>query len=253
MKRYIYLLFILFLLNCDNERIVQLPEIENAKITEVKDVSPAYIFYDETQPDSTLFNRKNLIGTTNWLVNVDKRLTLKQAIPHIQYLQDKRKKASMHKNEDAKNYFTCNDTSMGSLGFVEFTDVNYIFSKNNIDLKTNLKINDLKQIQRTPKDSINFFERLSGIHYVDADLKFGFENDAYIIFEAPYVLNVSIKKSIFFDYLNSRMENPILGNTFKFKLHFSSSVSFKEYISIKSYLNKLDNKMYIIESDEFIY
>jgi len=51
-------------------------EVENAEITEVLDVSPAYIFYDETQPDSTLFNRKNLIGTTNWLVNVDKRLTL---------------------------------------------------------------------------------------------------------------------------------------------------------------------------------
>ncbi len=31
----------------------------------------------------------------------------------------------MHKNEDAKNYFTCNDTSIKNLGFVEFTDVNY--------------------------------------------------------------------------------------------------------------------------------
>ncbi len=40
---------------------MQLPEIENAAITEVLDVSPAYIFYDESQPDSTLLNRKNLM------------------------------------------------------------------------------------------------------------------------------------------------------------------------------------------------
>ena len=88
MKKLIYLLLITAFLNCSNERVLQLPEIENAEVTEVLDVSPAYIFYDETQPDSTLFNRKNLIGTTNWLVNVDKRLTLRQAIPHIQYLQN---------------------------------------------------------------------------------------------------------------------------------------------------------------------
>ena len=100
-KAFFYLLFALFMVSCNNERVLQLPEIENAEITEVLDVSPAYIFYDETQSDSTLFNRKNLIGTTNWLVNVDKRLTLKQAIPHIKYLQDKKDNSS-HKNKNAK-------------------------------------------------------------------------------------------------------------------------------------------------------
>lgn len=76
MRRWLVLLIGLVVLSCNNERVLQLPEVENAEITEVLDISPAYIFYDETQPDSTLFNRKNLIGTTNWLVNVDKRLTL---------------------------------------------------------------------------------------------------------------------------------------------------------------------------------
>ena len=76
MRRWLVLLIGLVVLSCNNERVLQLPEVENAEITEVLDISPAYIFYDETQPDSNLFNRKNLIGTTNWLVNVDKRLTL---------------------------------------------------------------------------------------------------------------------------------------------------------------------------------
>ena len=127
--RYLYLLIILMCFSCNNERVLQLPEIENAEITEILDVSPAYIFYDETQPDSTLLNRKNLIGTTNWLVNVDKRLTLRQAMPHIIFLQDKKRNAEVHKNENAKNYFTCNDTSISNLGFLEFTEIFYHFNE----------------------------------------------------------------------------------------------------------------------------
>ena len=125
MKNYYLILLSIFILSCNNERVLLLPEVEQAEVTEVLDVSPAYIFYDETQPDSVLLNRKNLISTTNWLVNVDKRLTLKQAIPHIKFLQDKKRDAKMHKNENAKNYFTCNDTSIGDLGFIEFTDVSF--------------------------------------------------------------------------------------------------------------------------------
>ena len=120
------LLFILcfLVISCGKEKVIQLPEIEHSEITEINDVSAAYLFYDETQPDSVELNRKNLISTTNWLVNIDKRLTLKQVIPHIQFLQEKKKNSS-HKNKNAKNYFTCNDISLKNLGFIEFTDVVY--------------------------------------------------------------------------------------------------------------------------------
>ena len=119
-------LITLFLWSCGNEKVIQLPEVQHAKISEILDVSPAYIFYNETQPDSVELNRKNLIISTNWLFNVDKRLTLEQAIPKIKFLQDKKRNAKMHKNEAAKNYYTCNDTSIKNLGFIEFTNVNYI-------------------------------------------------------------------------------------------------------------------------------
>ncbi len=253
MKKLIYFLVITIILSCNNERVLQLPEIENAKITEVLDVSPAYIFYDKTQPDSTLFNRKNLIGTTNWLVNVDKRLTLKQAIPHIQYLQNKRKKESIHKNENAKNYFTCNDTSIKNLGFIEFTDVNYIASKKNIDIKTSLKIKDKSYYNNFIKDSTSLFKSLSGIHYINLDLKFGFKKNTYIISQRASILNAEAKKPLFFEYLKYLIENPTMGNTTKIKLHFSNSLSFQEYIWIKFNLEKIDSKMYIIETEEFIY
>ena len=54
--RYFLLLLILCCLSCGNERVLELSEIENIKIIEVLDVSPAYIFYNRTQPDSTLLN-----------------------------------------------------------------------------------------------------------------------------------------------------------------------------------------------------
>lgn len=126
--KYILSLIIVFLcISCGNKKELQLPEIDSTQITEITDVSAAYLFYDETQADSVELNRKNLISTTNWLVNVDKRLTLKQAIPHIKFLQDK-KKSSSHKNEKAKNYFTCHDLSKNNLGFLEFTEINYHYS-----------------------------------------------------------------------------------------------------------------------------
>ncbi len=206
----------LFIQSCNNERVIQLPEIENAKITEVLDVSPAYIFYDETQPDSTLFNRKNLIGTTNWLVNVDKRLTLRQAIPHIQYLQDRRKKASMHKNEAAKNYFTCNDTSINNLGFVEFTNVNY---------------SDSSEISQDIKTCIMTVDSLKEITFsssADLNIVFSKEN---------FSLVLPILKSEF-------------GESIKLIMAFNESLSFQDYIKIKSNLASFQNS---ISNNEFIY
>ena len=31
----------------------------------------------------------------------------------------------MHKNENARNFYTCNDTSIKNLGFIDFTEVYY--------------------------------------------------------------------------------------------------------------------------------
>jgi hypothetical protein len=217
MKKLLYVLAITTFLGCNNERVLLLPEIENAEVTEVLDVSPVYIFYDETQPDSTLFNRKNLIGTTNWLVNVDRRLTLRQAIPHIQYLQNKRKKESMHKNEDAKNYFTCNDTSINNLGFLEFTHVNYSF-----DNQKNI----------ANENSITMaVESLSDIR-----------------FSLPFDLNFELSKNNLYDIFTMMSKN--FGKETTLKLSISKNLSFGDYIYLKSILSDFDER---VSKDEFIY
>ncbi len=148
MNRLITFLLFLTIFSCGNEKILQLPEISHSDITEILDVSPAYLFYDETKPDSIELNRKNLIGTTNWLFNVDKRLTLEQAIPSIILLQNKKRDAHIHKNEAARNYFTCHYKNINNLGFIDFTDVyyhheeleKYLLAQNIMNLKV-LKLN----------------------------------------------------------------------------------------------------------------
>lgn len=237
MKGLIYLFVITIFLSCNNERVLELPEIENAEITEVLDVSPAYIFYDETQPDSTLFNRKNLIGTTNWLVNVDKRLTLKQAIPHIQYLQDKRNKASMHKNEAAKNYFTCNDTSIKNLGFFEFTEVDI----KNVDIK-----NDSLNLQLLDPSSEFYRNKLLPGAYIE--LSVIFEKDRRIRYK-----NKSLSISDYISEIPVTQNIEIQSEGFSLDLYFDESLTFQDYISIKSELSQIEREDIIVSPFEFIY
>ena len=143
--------------SCGNEKILQLPEINHSDITEILDVSHAYLFYDETKPDSIELNRKNLISTTNWLVNVDKRLTLDQAIPSIVFLQNKKRDAQIHKNEDARNYFTCHYKKINNLGFIDFTNVYY----HQEELEDYLKTQNIKnfKVLNLNSDSISFKKR----------------------------------------------------------------------------------------------
>ncbi|WP_417860139.1 hypothetical protein [Winogradskyella sediminis] len=232
--RYIYLLIFLSLFSCNNERTLLLPEIENADITEVLDVSPAYIFYDESQPDSTLLNRKNLIITTNWLVNVDKRLTLQQAIPHIKFLQDKKRNAEMHKNEDAKNYFTCHDTSIGNLGFLEFTDVVF---------KEKFKIDTVYHKYNMPTEEN--LKRIGGFH-ASSTIPLIFKDGNHFKIGEQNLIIDELKNE-----LDKLTEINFIG--IHLQLYFNKNLSFQDYISIKRKVNSLTSNLISMDFNEFIY
>jgi hypothetical protein len=209
-------LIALFLWSCGNEKVIQLPEVQHAKITEILDVSPAYIFYNETQPDSVELNRKNLIISTNWLFNVDKRLTLEQAIPKIKFLQDKKRNAKMHKNEAAKNYYTCNDSSIKNLGFIEFTDVNYV-EEINSENNNIITINSLNDI---------------AIHHNDVKLsEVDIDN-----------LIIQLEKNF-----NKNEENTVL------TLHLNKQLKFQDYITVKNRLQNLNFENVVIDNNEYIF
>lgn len=226
MRYYILLITTLFLFSCENEKVLQLPEISHSNITEINDVSAAYLFYDETQKDSVELNRKNLISTTNWLVNVDKRLTLKQVIPHIKFLQDK-KTSSSHKNKNAKNYFTCNDTSRKNLGFIEFTDVVYSEERNFINYS---KVSSLKNLKNQILINFNSGEVIK---------VFNINSEELSIKVNDIDLTEELKK------IDSN-ENIIY-------LDFNSNLSFQDYIKFKSIISEMNLKEAEISNEEFIY
>lgn len=234
MRCFIFLLTFCCL-SCSNERVLQLPEIENAEITEILDVSPAYIFYDETQPDSILLNRKNLISTTNWLVNVDKRLTLRQVIPHLKFLQDKKRNAELHKNENARNYFTCNDTSIGDLGFIDFTDVYYDVSEMEKE-GTEFLISSKTELDEQLSSRERFLK-----------LTFNIDDSNIATFDDEILSIIKLKESS-----NELEESPAL-KSFMFILYFDKQLSFQDYITVKAKLTKLKTDKIKIDRNEFIY
>jgi hypothetical protein len=216
-------------LSCGKEKTIQLPEISYSEIRDVKDISPAYIFYNESEKDSVELNRKNLIISTNWLVNVDKRLKLKQAIPSIQILQEKKRNAEMHKNDAAKNYYTCNDTSIKNLGFIDFTDVVY---HNGIDraIVKNHTIYDKTPTTETSHLMSILFQA----------------NDSITINSAHTTKSEFIEKLQFMDSIQTR----IMGIVY---LKFYENLSFQEYITYKSMLSKIKLEHAIISDDEYIF
>ncbi len=228
MKQFLVLGLFLIMISCGKEKVILLPEISHSEITEINDVSPAYLFYDETQKDSVELNRKNLISTTNWLVNVDKRLTLRQAIPHIKFLQEKKQNAS-HKNKDAKNYFTCSDTSRKNLGFIEFTDVIY-------------HEETIREIGKHTKYEIEPNQEIY-VHVVS--------NDSIPINFATGKCSTSYysKKE---DLLNGIKSDLLHHGNIIISVGYNKNLSFQDYISIKSKLNSFELGLVKISNHEFI-
>ncbi|MCB0449060.1 MAG: hypothetical protein KDC97_02980 [Confluentibacter sp.] len=218
MKSTLLLCWVLFIFSCGKEKVIQLPEIHHADVSTLEDVSAAYLFYDDTKTDKVDLNRKNLITTTNWLINVDKRFTLKQVIPHIQFLQEKKGNAG-HKNESAKNYFTCNDVSKKNLGFIEFTHVVY-----------------------HTEEAETVLEDQYSIAVMDL-------SDIIIFSTDEYEYKTNIKNLV--KVLNKKSSQNEENKTYH--LSFNAQLSFQDYITIKSELSKWDAKNVSISNHEYIF
>ena len=225
MKQLLFLILITLSFSC-TEKVVQLPATTNKDITEVLDVSPVYMFYNE-ETGSIEFNRKNMISSTNWLVNIDKRLTLKQILPHLQYLQEKRQGDGMHKNENARNYFTCNNTDLKNLSFIEFTDVVY-----------------------RDESSIDYLAKNSDLSNIENNITIEFNLNDEITIIDPNSEFLSLKTNI------SKLVNTLNQNStqeYFINLNFNDNLSFQDYVSVKTQLLKLKSDNVKISNNEFIY
>jgi hypothetical protein len=124
--KYFILIFLCILLSCGNKEDILLPKSDVTIVSDVVDHSPIYIFF-RTKGKDTLaeVNRKNSIISTNWILNIDKRLPLRLVIPEVMKLQEKKRSEVAHKNELAENYYSYSDSIGKNLAFLPFTKVYY--------------------------------------------------------------------------------------------------------------------------------
>ncbi|MDW5290427.1 hypothetical protein [Formosa sp. PL04] len=214
MKQFALLFSLIFCFSCNNEKELKLAEIKHSTITEILDVSPAYLFYNTTQEDRIELNKQNLISTTNWLVNVDKRLTLQQAIPVLIGLQNKKRDAS-HKKEGVKNYYTAFNPEAKNLCFIEFTNVNY-------------------HLETTAED----YSKLS-------------DDQAVIITIGLKGVNFQNKNYTIEDFVSQLESTP--NERHIFILNFENRLTFQDYMHIKDLLLSVRNASVLINTNEFIY
>lgn len=117
---------ILFCFSCGNKEDILLPKADRTVVKEVVDWSPIYIFFRVAGKDTLVeVNRKNSIITTNWLLNIDKRLPLRLVIPEVIKLQQRKREDKAHQNELAQNYYSYADSVGKNLAFLPFTNVYY--------------------------------------------------------------------------------------------------------------------------------
>ena len=120
------LMLLVFLMGCQKKE-VQLPMIRIPGTTEIQNHSSIWIFFKEQDGDTTaILNKGNKILNTHWIFNVDKRLPMKKAVPHLIEMQENRNKDSMHKKEGMLNYFSYADTALEQISLTLFSPVNYV-------------------------------------------------------------------------------------------------------------------------------
>lgn len=130
MTKYLIGIVLLLFVSCGNKEDILLPKADVSIVKEVVDLSPIYIFFRVNGKDTLAeVNRKNSIITTNWILNIDKRLPLRLVIPEVMKLQQKKREEKEHRNELALNYYSYADSIGKNLAFIPFTEVYYKMEK----------------------------------------------------------------------------------------------------------------------------
>lgn len=181
--KYFTLIVLFAIFSCGNKEDILLPKGNITIVKDVADLSPIYIFIRVKDKDTLAeVNRKNSIISTNWILNIDKRLPLRLAIPEIMKLQQKKREEKAHKNEKAENYYSYADTIGKNLAFISFTNVFYklekpksgvavFFTKNN-----EILVDDIMVKQEDLQAFLNNSPSNKSIQYIfcfDKNLNFG--------------------------------------------------------------------------------
>ena len=222
----IFILLILFLTFSCSKKEVKLPTLTEKGIQELHNHSQVWFFLTQKNNDTIAsVNRKNLISTTHWIFNIDKRLPLKTLIPSIEELQYKHAN-SFHSKEGMHNYFSYSDTISKKLSFLEFDHVEY---------KTDSLLSKY-YIKKHPSDYLKY-------------------NNINLTFNpnSTWVNDAKMEENEFRTTLLEFIDFTADGNQTMLHLNFNEKLSYQDYLFYKTMIHSFEDKNIIFNNLEFIF
>lgn len=214
-KKLIFLLIILTLLISCNKKSLELPLISIEGVSNITNHSEIWVFYDvEKEKNKANINKNNIISTTNWIINIDKKLQMSEVVPALQMIKAKREKKTPHSAEGMSDYLSY---------------------ANNKD----------KNISLFKIDSIQF---LSLDKMSSDDLAQHYQADNNIIFREK---NISVNnKEISIDSLKS--ENFNIKNSQRVHVFFEENITYQSYLEKRVKLSKIVKGKIIVDETEYM-
>lgn len=213
MKKLRYFFIFALLIGCAKQEL-KLPKLQSNGINEVYNNSAVWIFFSVKGKDTIAeLNQGNRIETTNWLFNIDRRLTLKQIYIPFKKLLEKRQKVSPHHIDGLLNYFSFADTISHKVGFLPF------FFKE-IAYKSSSK-------KDTSKLDFSFYKE-----------DFSFKNKLYLYQQLD---------SIFKQNLKLKEESAV------FNFYYQENMSFEKYVTIKAQWYQITNQKYQTATTDYYF
>ena len=212
------LLYFLILFGCKNKE-VELPLISIDGISKIQNHSSIWIFYEQTPNDTlAILNKNNKLLNTNWIYNIDSRLTMDKVVPLLIKMQENRNKKSMHKKEGMLNFFSYANTRNKNISLVMFDTINFRhidhFEKNGKPKKP-----DEKTIHIEIKNhNITIDKRLTNT-------------------------------SLLMNELNTLIDKDTLSKL-KIILNYPDNLTFQNYLTVKAYLARTNID---VDKNEYIY
>ena len=201
MKNYLFVIVLLLCISCGNKEDILLPKADRTIVKEVEDLSPIYIFFRVNGKDTLAeVNRKNSIITTNWILNIDKRLPLRLVIPEVMKLQQRKREEKEHRNEKAENYYSYADSIGKNLAFIPFTKVYYKMAKPKSGINVFFAKNKKIFINEVLIESNQIQKYINNTNLTYQDVSFCF--DKAMSFDSYLKAKINIKR-IELKFLNS--------------------------------------------------
>ncbi|MGB0778275.1 MAG: hypothetical protein ACPGR7_09635 [Flavobacteriaceae bacterium] len=135
MKKLSHLLLGFVLLISCQEKSINLPLISHVGIQDtIYNNSQLWVFKKEGK---AVYNSSNKISTTDWIIHIDRALTMSEVYVILKEIRGKRLGKSMHKNENAQDFLSYMNPKDEGVQLLNISLVNYDPNINQMELEMN--------------------------------------------------------------------------------------------------------------------